>query len=64
MEYKEIKSRCRTFLHKEEPEVIHIHKIRENEYIVVHEDAHDINTGKVEIFFSKYELEDKFKIKL
>lgn len=62
--YKEITSHCRSFLHKIEPEVIHIHKIRENEYMVVHEDAHDINTGKVEIFFDKEVLENKFNIKL
>lgn len=64
MDYKEITSQCKSFLHKTEPEVIHVFKVRESEYMVLHEDAHDIRTGEVEFFFDKKELEKKFKIKL
>lgn len=59
MKYKEIKTKCRSFLHETEPEVIHIHKIREDEYMVVHEDAMDECTGKIELFNEK-DLEEKY----
>jgi len=63
MDYKEIKSAVRTFRDGEEPEVFHLIKIRDNEYMVVHEDAYDLSTGKVE-FGNKEDIEKKFKIEI
>jgi len=53
----------RTFQFADEPELIHIFKIRDNEYMIVHEDGYDQNTGMVD-FGSKEEVENKYKIKL
>ena len=62
--FKEIKyNKMRTFQFADEPELIHIFKIRDNEYMVVYEDAYDLNTGKVE-FGNKIKIENKFNIKL
>jgi hypothetical protein len=65
-EYKEIQGayKWRTFQLEEKPEVIHIKQIREEEYMLVHEDAYDIRTGKVEFFFSKKELELTYNLEL
>lgn len=66
MVYKEIKTAFpwRTFQLKGEPELVHIKQIREEEYMIIYEDAYDLQTGKSEIFFSKKELELKFDIEL
>jgi len=61
--FKEIISSWRTFQLEDEPELIHIHQVRDDEYIVVYEDAYDINTGEVD-FFNKESLERRFNIKL
>lgn len=60
-QYKEIKTSCRTFQLEYEPEVIHIHKVREDEYLVLHEDAYGLNTGKVH-WYNKAALEEKYGI--
>lgn len=66
MNYKEIRPAFawRTFQLKGEPELIHIKQVREEEYMVVHEDAYDCRTGEVEFFFSKKNLELTFDIEL
>lgn len=43
------------------PELIHVFKIRNNEYMVVYEDGYDFNTGKLD-FFNKEDLEEVFNI--
>jgi len=54
MLWKEIKNKpIRTFQLMNEPELIYIILIRSDEYIIVHEDAYDINTGKTEILNSE-----------
>lgn len=66
MSYIELKEPIpwRTFQLKDEPELIHIKKIREEEYMVVHEDAYGLKTGEVEFFFSKLAVELNYKINL
>lgn len=64
MGYKETKSAWRTFVLEGEPEVIHIKQIREEEYMVVHEDASGLRTGEVEFFFSKLAAELNYNINL
>lgn len=62
--FKEIEyNKVRTFQFADEPELIHIFKIRDDEYMVVHEDGWDQSTGKVD-FGSKEEVENKNEIKL
>lgn len=62
--FKEIEyNKMRTFQFADEPELIHIFKIRDNEYMVVHEDGYDQNTGNVD-FGSKEEVENRYEIKL
>ncbi len=54
----------KSFSHADEPIIIHIVKTGFiNRYMVVWEDAHDLETGKVE-FGTKIEIENKFNIKL
>lgn len=48
-------SKVRAYQFGDEPEVIYLIKQRDNEYMVVHEDAYDINTGTVE-FISEREV--------
>ena len=61
---KEIQSDTWCFQLMDEPELIHIIKTRfTDRYMIVYEDAYEFNLGKVE-FFSKDQLESKFKIKL
>jgi hypothetical protein len=61
---KEIKSPCRTFQWDEEPELIHVIKTGfENRYMVVHEDAYELNLGKVE-FLTKEEIKTIYKIEV
>lgn len=62
MEWREIKSnKIRVFQLEEEPEVIYLIKIRDNEYMVVHEDGYDLFTGNVE-FNNTEEMKQKFGI--
>jgi hypothetical protein len=55
-----------TYQLSDEPELIHIIKTGEvfaNKYLVVYDDAWEINTGKTEIL-TKSQIFNKFKIKL
>lgn len=62
--WKEIKSKTWSFQFGEEPELIHVIETGfKDRYMVIHEDAYELDLGKVE-FFNKVELESKFKIKL
>lgn len=45
--------KVKAFQHKDE--IIYVIKVRDNEYMVLHEDAHGIGTGKVE-HLEGYEL--------
>jgi hypothetical protein len=38
-------------------------KIRDNEYMIVHEDGYDMNTGKVE-FLNKEQVIEKYGIEI
>src|SRR5690606_37666696 len=57
--YKNIK----TFRLDDEPELIHVFSLGENEYMIVHEDAFHLDTGKVE-FVNEEDLQDKYKIEI
>jgi len=60
----EIKSNCRCFQWGDEPELIHVIKTGFNDrYMIVHEDAYELNLGKVE-FLSRKEIKDIYKIDL
>tara|TARA_R110000772_G_C13310332_1_gene440567 strand:- start:6132 stop:6329 length:198 start_codon:yes stop_codon:yes gene_type:complete len=60
----EHKSTVKSFKYGEDPELIHVIKTGfKDRYMVVHEDAYDLHTGKV-FQGSKAEIEEKFKIKL
>lgn len=64
LKWKEIQSnKVRVFQLDEEPEVIYLIKIRENEYMIIHEDedGYDQNTGRVE-FVNKQEVYDKYGV--
>lgn len=64
MEWNEIKGReVRCFRLGEEPEVFYLIKIRDNEYMAVHDDAYTLKTGNVE-FLSKESLLEKYNIDL
>jgi len=64
LKWKEINSNCRTFQLGEEPELIHIIKTGfSDKYMVVYEDAHELNLGGV-AFHSKKEIEEGYNIKL
>jgi hypothetical protein len=67
---KEIKSNCRTFQYttkingiiENEPELIHVIKTGfKDKYMVVYEDAYELDLGEVE-FGTKKEIESKFNI--
>jgi hypothetical protein len=61
-EWKEIKtSKVKTYHLDEDPEIIYLITIRDNEYMIVHEDAFDLNTGKVE-FMNAKEVKDNYNI--
>ena len=47
----------------DEPEIFYVIPMRMSEYMVVHEDDFDLNTGKVE-FFNAQEIKDKYGISL
>jgi hypothetical protein len=62
--WKEIKSNSRTFQLEDEPELIHIIKTGfNNTYMVVFEDAYELELGNV-IFGTKLEIEKRFNINL
>lgn len=64
LKWIEIKSLVKTFNLKDEPELIHIIKTGyRDEYMIVYEDAHNLNTGKVE-FANKKQIKDKYGIDL
>ena len=64
MKWKELDSNCRTFWSEGEEEVIHVIKTGfTNEYMVVHEDAHEQKYGQVDICTSEY-INEHFNIKL
>jgi hypothetical protein len=47
----------------DEPEVMYVLKRRDDEYLVVYDDAWDQSTGKTE-YYNKKDFEEKFNIKL
>lgn len=60
--WKEITGKkVRTFQLNDDPEIFYLIPLRLDEYMVVHEDAFDLNTGKVE-FFNGNELKEKYGI--
>lgn len=62
MNWKEIKSnKVRVFRFEDEPEVFYLIKIRNNEYMIVHEDGYDMDTGVVE-FVNSQQLKDRYGI--
>lgn len=62
LKWIEFKSnKIRTFRLEEEPEIIYLIKIRDNEYMIVHEDGYDMNTGTVN-FVNNKEIKDKYNI--
>ena len=64
LKWKEIQSnKVRVFQLGEEPEIVYLIKIRENEYMATHEDGYDQNTGKVE-FLNKEQVSSRFGINI
>jgi hypothetical protein len=64
LKWKEIKpSKIKVFQLEEEPEVVYIINIRDSDYMVIHEDGYDLNTGKVE-FLTKTKIKEKYHITL
>jgi len=62
LKWEGIPNKCKSFRLGDEPEVIHIIKTGfRDKYIVVDEDAFDINTGNV-AFYTKKEIEEKYFI--
>lgn len=60
--WKEIKfTKIKTYQLGDEPELIHVIKIRDDEYMVVHHDGYDLKTGATEILFKK-DIETKFNV--
>jgi hypothetical protein len=56
-------SKVKTFQLGDEPELLHIIKVRDNEYMVINEDAYDINTG-ILVFYNKETIKNKFNINI
>lgn len=62
LQWKEIQSnKVRVFQLGDEPEIIYLIKIRENEYMTIYEDGYDQNTGKVE-FLNKEQVSSRLGI--
>ena len=57
-----LKPKVKAYQLSDEPEVIYVIKIRDNEHMIVHEDAFDLKTGNVE-FLNTQELFSKYGIK-
>lgn len=54
-------SKVKVFQLNDEPEIIYVIKVRPNEFMIVHEDAYDQNTGKVE-FLNTKDLKESYGI--
>ena len=64
MNWHEIESdKVRVFQLEDEPEIVYIIRIRDNEFMVVHEDGYDLFTGSVE-FNNTEEMKQKFDINI
>lgn len=64
MEWKEILSTTQCFRLVDEPELIHVIKTGFDDlYMVVHEDAYQLELGKVEMG-TKADVEHRYKIKV
>jgi hypothetical protein len=64
MGYKEIKcTNVKLFHLEDEPEVIYVISLRLDQYMVVHDDAYEFNTGKVELLNSE-DIENIYGITL
>jgi hypothetical protein len=64
MKWKEIESKTWCFQLSDEPELIHVIKTGfENMYMIVHEDAYQLNLGKVEMG-TREEIEQTYQITL
>ena len=60
----EIKTTCKSFQWKGEPELIHVIKTGfKNRYMIVHEDAYEVSLGKVE-FMSKEKIKEVYQIEV
>lgn len=54
--WREVKRpKVRVFQRKNEPKLIYVIKVRENKFMVIHEDTYGVNTGKIE-HLQGYEL--------
>ena len=63
-DWNEIKGKdVRVFQFKDVPEIFYLIPTREDEYMIVHDDAWEINTGKVEHLNSS-EIKSKYGIEL
>lgn len=64
LKWIETKNVTKTFRLGDEPELIHVIKTGfEDKYMLIYEDAYDLNTGDI-IFGTKIEIENKFGISL
>ena len=62
LKWKEIQSnKVRVFQLGDEPEIVYLIKIRENEYMTIYEDGYDQNTGKVE-FLNKEQVNNRLGV--
>ena len=62
LKWKEIQSnKVRVFQLEDEPEIVYLIKIRENEYMSIYEDGYDQNTGKVE-FLNKEQVSSRLGV--
>lgn len=62
LKWKEIQSnKVRVFQLDDEPEIVYLIKIRENEYMTIYEDGYDQNTGKVE-FLNKEQVSNRLGV--
>ena len=60
MKFNEEKTPCRTFVHIEDPELIHVIPIRGGSmFMVINEDAYESHTGDLEIL-NQVDLEKKY----
>jgi len=64
LKWIEVDNVVKTFRLGNEPELIHVIKTGfDDKYMIVFEDAYELNLGEV-IFLNKKETEDRFRIKL
>jgi hypothetical protein len=64
LKWKEISGKkIRVFQLDEEPEIIYVIPLRLGEYMVIHDDAYELNTGKVE-FLNLEDFKSKYGISL